>query len=157
MKRTYSSLWLSILCLAQISVCLAADTELDAFKKAIRVKYDLKEQAFANNDPEPILNQFYSADVISTDFEGHTHIGTAGLRPVYEDPAVIGGKVRVESIYPHVDGNAGWDWANFFVIPADPDEKPFTFKILFLWEKINGEWWCKGDMYTFGEFGKDRH
>jgi hypothetical protein len=25
---------------------------------------------------------------------------------------------------------------------------PFTFKILFLWERIAGEWWCKGDMYV---------
>jgi hypothetical protein len=154
MGRKLSSLILFSLCLMQLNVSLATDAELDAFKKAIRAKYNIKEQAFANNDPEPILNQFYSADVISTDFEGNTHIGTKGLRPVYEDPMVIGGNVKVESFHPHVKGNAGWDWANFHVTPGDPNEKPFTFKILFLWEKINGEWWCKGDMYTFGKFEK---
>jgi hypothetical protein len=152
MKKISAIIFLSILSFLQISTCFANEAELNAFIKATRAKYDIKEQAFANNDPEPILNQFYSADVISTDFEGNTHVGTAGLRPVYEDPAVIGGTVKVESIYPNAVGNAGWDWANFHVTPADPNEKPFTFKILFLWEKIDGEWWCKGDMYTFGKF-----
>jgi hypothetical protein len=47
-----------------------------------------------------------------------------------------------------VNGDAGWDWANFYVTPDDPKEKPFSFKILFLWERIDGEWWCKGDFYT---------
>lgn len=152
MKKMSTGIFIAILCLAQISICVAANSELEVFKKAIRAKYDLKEQAFANNDPEPILNQFYSTDVISTDFEGNTHVGTAGLRPIYEDPAVIGGKVAVESFYTSVNGDMGWDWANFYVTPADPAAQPFTFKILFLWEKIKGEWWCKGDMYTFGAF-----
>jgi len=157
MSKKLSSLILFSLCLLQLNVSLAADAELGAFKEAIRAKYDIKEQAFANNDPEPILNQFYSADVISTDFEGNTHVGTQGIRPVYENPMVIGGTVKVESFYPHVNGNTGWDWANFHVTPGDPKEKPFTLKILFLWEKINGEWWCKGDMYTFGKFEKEQH
>ena len=138
-------------------MCLADDAELDAFKIAIREKYDLKERAFASNDPEPILNRFYTPDVVSTGIEGVTRVGTEGIRPEYENPAIIGSTVKVESIYPHVNGNAGWDWANFHVTPADPNEKPFTFKMLFLWEKIDGEWWCKGDMYTFGKFDKEKH
>ena len=35
-----------------------ATTDLNEFKQAIRSKYDMKEQAFANNDPEPILERF---------------------------------------------------------------------------------------------------
>ena len=46
----------------------------------------------------------------------------------------------------------GWDWANFHVTPAEPNEQPFTFKILFIWEKVNGEWICKGDIYVLGWF-----
>ena len=130
------------------------DAELAAFKQAIRVKYDMKERAFANHDAATIVEKFYAPDVISTDNEGHTHIGTAGLRPLY-DEVVAGNKVRVESVYPHVHGDTGWDWANFYVTPDDPKEAPFSFKILFLWEKINGEWWCKGDMYVLGRFGDE--
>ena len=124
--------------------------ELNEFKQAIRAKYDLKEQAFANNDPEPILEQFYTEDAISSGPDGTTHFGIEELRHVYEE--VIGANVRVESFHTYVNGNAGWDWVNFHVIPADEGEEPFTFKMLFLWERIDGEWWSKGEMYTLGEF-----
>ena len=130
---------------------MAADTnELNEFKQAIRVKYDMKEQAFANNDPEPILARFYAEDAISSGPDGTTHYGTEELRHVYEE--VIGANVMVESFHTYVNGNAGWDWVNFHVDPATEGEEPFTFKMLFLWEKIDGEWWSKGEMYTFGEF-----
>jgi len=147
------SLWLGAMMLSPPWQAGAAanDAELAAFKQAIRAKYDLKEQAFADDDPEPILRHFYSADVISTDSDGNTHVGTAGIRPLYEE-LVPPNTVRVESIYPHVNGNAGWDWANFHVTPDDPNEQPFTFKILFLWEKVGGEWRCKGDIYVLGRF-----
>ena len=135
-----------------ISSCAMDDgtNELDEFKQAIRAKYDVKEQAFAGNDPEPILEQFYTKDAISIGLDGATHIGIEELRHFYEE--VIGANVRVESFYTHVNGNAGWDWVNFHVEPADEGEEPFTLKMLFLWEKIDGEWWSKGDMYTMGEF-----
>jgi ketosteroid isomerase-like protein len=133
---------------------MAAGSDLAAFKQAIRAKYDLKEKAFAAGDPDPIINHFYAADVVSTDEQGNTHVGRDELRPLYKE-VTAGHFVRIESVYTHVNGNVGWDWANFFVTPKQPGtEEPFSFKILFLWEKVNGEWWCKGDMYTLGEFKK---
>jgi len=138
-----------------LNPAMAADADLAAFKQAIRAKYDLKEQAFAAGDPDPIINHFYAADVVSTDEQGNTHVGRDELRPLYEE-VTAGHFVHIESVYTHVNGNVGWDWANFYVRPKDPasEEKPFSFKILFLWEKVKGEWWCKGDMYTLGEFKK---
>jgi hypothetical protein len=50
---------------AAASAASSAGPELAAFKKAIRSKYDLKERAFAAHDPAPILEHFYTADVIS--------------------------------------------------------------------------------------------
>lgn len=126
--------------------------ETAAFKAAIRAKYDMKEAAFAANDPEPILTRFYSEEVISTDPEGHTHVGRDALRPVYNE--VIVNDVSIESYNSVVNGNAGWDWANFNVMPpAGSGVKPFTFKMLFLWERDeDGEWWSHGEMYVNGKF-----
>lgn len=131
---------------------VAADRKLEAFKKAIRAKYDMKEQAFANNDPKPILEKFYTNNVLSIGPDGVSHEGTEGIRPVYENPDIIGGTVYIESYKTEVSGNSGWDWVNFHVHPADPGMAPFTFKMLFLWEKIKGEWMSQGEMYVVGEF-----
>ena len=152
MKKIITGLCLTIFCCLQFNVAMAADKKLDAFKKAIRAKYDMKEQAFANNDGKPILEKFYSADVMSVGPDGTTHRGTEGIRPVYENPEIIGSKVYIESYNTHVNGNAGWDWVNFHVYPPVPGVAPFTFKMLFLWEKIKGEWMSMGEMYVMGEF-----
>lgn len=132
-------------------VATAGTAELEEFQNAIRLKYDLKEQAFRDNDVEPILNRFYSADVISTDNEGVTHIGRDGIRPVYEE--VIALLVTIESFDTFVKGDAGWDWVNFHVTyPPEIEGDPFTFKMLFLWERVDGEWWSRGEMFVLGRF-----
>ncbi len=134
-----------------VSLAMSKTEELAAFKAAIRAKYDMKEQAFRDNDPEPILTRFYSETAISTDNEGKTKVGRAELRPVYEE--VIGAFVRIESFNTFVNGDAGWDWVNFHVsFPEGAGIEPFTFKMLFLWESIDGEWWSHGEMYVLGEF-----
>ena len=132
-----------------------ASSEIEEFKDAIRAKYDIKEQAFADGVVGPILEQFYSEDVFSVDNEGKTHRGRSELQPLYEQTTQFA-NVRVESVNTKVSGDLGWDWANFYIVPKDPAEQPFSFKILFLWEKVDGEWWCVGDMYALGEFASGR-
>jgi hypothetical protein len=137
---------------ASVMGAVSVDSEaLAAFKLAIRAKYDMKEAAFKANDVEPIINNFYSDRVISVDSEGAVHLGRAGIRPVYEQ--VIGSFVAIESYESFVNGNAGWDWVNFHVsFPPEAEMDPFSFKMLFLWENIEGEWWSHGEMYVPGAF-----
>jgi hypothetical protein len=123
--------------------------ELTAFKKAIRKKYDLKEGAFAAHDVEPILTQFYAEDVISVGGSEGIFIGREQLRPLYNE-VINSGTVKIESFHSYVNGNAGWDWADFNVSPADAKVAPFTFAFVFLWSNLGGEWMCKGDFYTLG-------
>lgn len=126
-----------------------ASAELKAFQATIRSLYDLKEKAFASQDADAIVDRFYAPDVISTGEETPVKVGREQLRPMYRE-LVKYGDVRIESVYTKVSGNMGWDWANFHVKPRDPAEKPFTFRILFLWEKVNGKWMSAGDMYVHG-------
>ncbi len=128
---------------------------LDEFRSAINEKYALKEAAFADGNALPIIEEFYSDDVIATDSDGKTLFGRAEIKPLYEG-LVQEFNVRVESMHTHVNGDAGWDWANFHVTPKDPDADGFSFKILFLWERKEGEWWCKGDIYVLGAFGAEK-
>lgn len=128
---------------------LPSSAELEAFKKAIRAKYDLKERAFASHDAETIVTRFYSADVISVGQGEGIYVGREQIRPLYQE-VVKTNKVKVESIYSFVKGDAGWDWADFHVYPTDGKTAPFTFAILFLWARSEGQWMCKGDFFVTG-------
>ncbi len=151
LPRACAALLSMAIAIFSVATYASQETELDAFNSAIRAKYDMKEAAFAANDPEPILTRFYHPDVISTGPDGSTHVGRDEIRPIYEE--VISGDVRIESYSSFVRGDAGWDWVNFHVTPAaGSGEAPFTFKMLFLWEREDGEWWSHGEMYVMGEF-----
>jgi ketosteroid isomerase-like protein len=128
---------------------VASSAELTAFKKAIRAKYALKERAFANHDADTIVRQFYTPDVISVGQGEGIYVGSEQIRPLYEE-VVKTNKVKIDSIYTFVKGDAGWDWADFHVYPTDGKTAPFTFAILFLWTRIDGEWMCKGDFFVTG-------
>ena len=137
---------------ADAAPAAAADSPgLTAFKKVIRQKYDLKEKAFAAHDPEPILTRFYAEDAVSVGVGFGIYKGRAQLRSLYEG-AVKELNVKVTSRHTVVNGDAGWDWADFYVTPVDATQRPFNLVILFLWSRENGEWICKGDFYTEGDF-----
>lgn len=139
-----------LLALSSGGAASAADSPaLAVFKKAIRAQYDIKEKAFAEHKVSPIVDGFYAKDVISVGQGEDFVVGRAALRPLYEK-VVKEDKVRVQSVYSYVNGNAGWDWANFYVMPNNPKVKPFSFIILFLWAKEHSKWICKGDIYVNG-------
>jgi len=146
---------LMLLLLSGVAFGAAPDPALAAFKQAIRAKYDLKEKAFAAHDAETIVTKFYTDDVVSVGEGEGVFIGRDAIRPLYQE-VVKNNKVKVESIRTFVKGDAGWDWADFHVYPTDGKTEPFTFAIVFLWTRVNGEWMCKGDSFVKGSF-KERH
>jgi ketosteroid isomerase-like protein len=133
----------------------ADSAELAAFKKVIRAKYDMKEKAFAAHDAETILTRFYAEDAMSIGEGYGIFRGRAQLRPLYEQ-AVKELTVKVTSRNTVLNGNAGWDWADFYVTPVDPKQKPFNLAILFLWSKVDGQWICKGDFYVYGDIASGK-
>lgn len=129
--------------------------EYRAFRQAIRAKYDLKEKAWAAGDAETIVTRFYSADAISAG-EGNpaTSMGRAAFRADYQEIMKASSSARIESVNSVVRGDLGWDWTNFYHVAKPGHEKevpPSPLRILFLWERIHGEWFCKGEMYVAGK------
>jgi uncharacterized protein (TIGR02246 family) len=134
----------------------AASAELAAFKKSIRTLYDLKERAWAAGDAETIVTKFYSADAVSTgEGDPTTLVGREQFRATYRNYVRDVTAVRIESVRTVVNGNAGWDWTNFYatVRPEKAKEYPPPLvRVLFLWSKENGRWVCKGDVFVNGGF-----
>ena len=97
------------------------------------------------------MTRFYTEDVVSVGEGEGVFVGRDQIRPLYQD-VVKNNHVKVESIHTFVKGDAGWDWADFHVYPTDGKTQPFTFAILFLWTRVNGEWMCKGDSFIKGSF-----
>ena len=82
-------------------------------------------------------------------------MGHAQFRNLYKTFVADTTKVRIESVHTYVNGNMGWDWTNFYadVKPEKvKDYPPSPVRILFVWEKINGQWFCSGDVVLLGTF-----
>jgi uncharacterized protein (TIGR02246 family) len=134
----------------------AADPELAAFKKEIRQLYDLKERAWAAGDAETIVTKFYAPDAVSVgEGDPGTMVGREQFRATYRKYVKDVISVRIVSVRTVVNGNAGWDWTNFYatVRPEKAKEYPPPLvRVLFLWSKEGGRWICKGDVFVNGGF-----
>jgi hypothetical protein len=66
--------------------------------------------------------------------------------------------VKIDSVHTFVNGDSGWDWADFQGSFRDGKTRPFTFAVLFLWTKVDGDWMCKGHCITpcWGAFARAR-
>lgn len=142
---------------SSISISSSAhSSQVEEFNRETRRLYDLKETAWAAGDAESIVTKFYSPDAISVgEGDPQTMIGREAFRKAYQQYVKDVPKIRIESVSSYVNGDAGWDWANFYSEPK-PDKKsmypPSPIRILFLFTKENGKWICKGDIFANGKF-----
>ena len=79
---------------------------LQAFKKAIRAKYDMKQKAFAAGDAKTIVTRFYAEDAQSVGEGYGIFHGRKDLWPLYTQ-AVKELNVKVTSMHTVVSGTAG--------------------------------------------------
>lgn len=118
---------------------MTATEEIEAFRAAIDAKYRLHERAFEDKDPEPILTRFFTPDAL-WEYHGYPrHEGREALRGLFEE-VVQKDRVKVIPIRSWVAGDAGWDFTDYRVTPRDPDEPGWTFRQMFYWVRIEGEW-----------------
>lgn len=135
----------------------AATPALRDFQNAIRARYDLKERAWAARDSEGLVKGFYAPQAFAA-AEGEPKFfaqGRTQFLDMYKTYVADTTKVRIESVHTYVNGNMGWDWTNFYaeVKPEKAkDYPPSPVRILFVWERINGQWFCSGDVVLLGKF-----
>ena len=138
----------------------ASASDLGQFKLEIRRLYDMKEKAWAAGDAETIVAKFYSADAISAgEGDPATMVGRVAFRKAYQQYVKDVSSIRIESVETYVNGNAGWDWTNFYATPKPDKAKdypPSPVRIVFLWSREEGKWICKGEMFVNGKFGNLR-
>jgi uncharacterized protein (TIGR02246 family) len=130
--------------------------ELVSFKSAIRKLYDIKEGAWKKGDFESIVTRFYAADAVSAgEGDPSTMKGVDQFRKAYQQMVQDITSVRIESVRSVVNGNAGWDWANFYAtvkLQKAQDYPQSPVRVLFLFSKEHGRWICKGDIFVNGKF-----
>lgn len=131
----------------------AGAADLADFRRQVDALYRMKEQAFAKDDADTIVDRFYTRDAITFGPEGKPVVGRDAFREEYKGVVKIA-NVKVEPVATHVGKDAAWEWVNFRAFPKDKAQKPFTFIMLFVFAKKDGQWVSGGDAYTVGEFPK---
>jgi len=131
----------------------ASAADMAAFRTQVDALYRLKEVAFSRDDADTIVDRFYTKDAITFGPEGKPVIGREAFRDEYRNVVKIA-NVKVEPVATHVGKDAAWEWVNFRAFPKDTSQKPFTFIMLFVFAKKDGQWVSGGDAYTVGEFPK---
>lgn len=131
----------------------ASSGEVAEFRRQVDALYRMKEEAFAREDADAIVDRFYARDAITFGPEGKPVIGRDAFRDEYRNVVKVA-NVKVEPFASHVGKDAAWEWVNFRAFPKDKAQKPFTFIMLFVFAKKDGQWISGGDAYTIGEFPK---
>jgi uncharacterized protein (TIGR02246 family) len=135
---------------------MSAQARLAAFQKSIGRLYAMKERAWAVGDVKTIVDRFYAPDAVSVgEGEPNVLVGRAQFLVAYRRYLGDVTSVRIESVRTFVNGNAGWDWANFYFTPKPAkmrDYPPSPIRIVFLWAKREGRWVCEGEMFVNGKF-----
>lgn len=122
----------------------------------LAAKYKLSEQAFADNNVQLLLNEFYASDVYVVGEGSAPLSGHEQLSPVLKELVEGASKIELTPERTNHQGNdTVYDFVNYRVYPADGSED-FNVRSLLVWQKIKGDWRVTADMYTFGEYKESK-
>jgi hypothetical protein len=126
--------------------------ELAEFKRQIRSLYDMKEAAVGAGNPDPIVNRFYVDNAMTFGPDAKVMQGRKQFRAHYQSFFEGFTSAKIRSVHCYVNGNSGWDWADF--IATARDGNVVHAAMLFLWVRIDGQWACAGDTYGISGAGR---
>lgn len=129
-----------------------SEQQLDReFHEAIASKYAVLTDGFAKNNSGTIANEFFTPDAWSVGEGEETAVGAKAIDRLYAD--FVGAYTfEAKSVFAHRVGNAGWDFAEVTLVSTDGQKEVHPYKVLYVWERIDGVWNCKGQMYVEGSF-----
>lgn len=114
-------------------------SELDEFKDILRTKYDLHCKCFDDRDAAPLFEHFFAKDALWAAQDFPELRGEAEMRPFF-DEVTSNYTVAVRPLDTYVNGDNGWDFVDYPVTPRNPDEEAWSFRVLFNWARIDGDW-----------------
>ncbi|WP_124830719.1 MULTISPECIES: nuclear transport factor 2 family protein [unclassified Burkholderia] len=129
-----------------------SEEQLDqAFQQAIAANYAVLTNGFATNNAGTVAYEFFTSDAWSVGAEEETAIGAKAIETLYAD--FVGAYTfEAKSVSAHRVGDAGWDFAEVTLVSTDGQKEVHPYKVLYVWERIDGKWTCKGQMYVEGSF-----
>lgn len=127
------------------------NSEFNAFRSAIEAQHAALADAFDRGDFEVIGNGVFTEGAwLVGDGDAGTFVGSQAIGNVFAD---FVGKYRwtSKSVKSGVSGSVGFDFANAVMRAVEGDDV-LTFKLLFIWEKVDGKWVATGQMYVTGNY-----
>lgn len=121
------------------------------FHVAIAKQYEILTEGFAKSDAAIVAHKFFTPHAWSVGLGDETAIKAEKIEALYSE--FVGPYTfTAKSVAPSRIGNAGWDFAEVTLTSKDGSEEIHRYKVLYLWEKEDGAWRCKGQMYVEGSF-----
>jgi len=114
-------------------------TEIEKFRAAITEKYRGHMAAFEAEDFEWVVQNFFTPDAFWAAPGFPTREGREELRVLFRE-AVKVSRVQFHSLKSFVSGDFGWDYVDYPIQPTDPTQQTWGFRPLFVWRRIQGEW-----------------
>ena len=126
------------------------NSDLAAFRQAIGLKYAQRCQGVKDRNAQKDVASYYHPDVVAIvarPGQPEVMLGHAGLEALYGGLAAARSfNLTITSVKSYVNGDSGWDIANFTINPEGEPGMDYIageraeFGLLTNWARIDGDW-----------------